>query len=291
MNESVSRKRVTHVQDFSQLADSTAYFRRADVTSLSIKYKDAEKIEDFQHPVVSMPPEETFLSDMSGEVILSSIKNPSALDPLSREEKTLASLLAYVLVNEEVVRGTEESRTDSFVDGLLRMLDFDKYPLMMQLQPLYRLLIYGKDISSKFDFGISKDKRVVLIDEDKHIRNIGPSVAWGEYQIAGEMLVASGDNYQKTGQAGHTVFAIRVIGTGFTFYKTNASEEYLYSLGQGSPEGSMIILRYPPWSSANTEATQRNPIYPFPNLDFSVPSERRQVISILLSIRDYLLSS
>ncbi|KAI7868375.1 hypothetical protein K492DRAFT_201257 [Lichtheimia hyalospora FSU 10163] len=36
------------------------------------------------------------------------------------------------------------------------------------------------------------------VDEDKHFKNTGRSKAWGEYQIAGEILAAAVNNYNNS---------------------------------------------------------------------------------------------
>lgn len=272
-----SRKLHSH----NQLADSTAYFREVDVFSLNISFSDIDHADNFHFPVEAVMPSEILISDRTGESLISCLKDEGVINDLPRKEKTFAMLLAYVLINETATRGTEESRTDSLVDQILRTLEFNEYPLMLQLQPLYKFSVYNKEITSKFDFGITKNGKIAMIDEDKHFGNTGPSYAWGEYQIAGEMLTGASYNYSLTGHSDDLVFAVRVIGTRFTFYKTKVSTSYLNSLAEGLPtEEEMIIYRYP---SRNTQ----NKL--FPNFDFSIPKERRIIVDMLLRIREYLL--
>jgi len=286
-----SRKLHSH----NQLADSTGDFRDIDVISLNIVYKDIFDVNDLVAQTSKLAPSEVYISDRNGSDLISCIDDESILVDLPRKERTFAVLLAYVLINEKAVRGTEESRTDSLVDRLLRTLEFDEYPLMLQLQPNYKFSVYNKEITSKYDFGITRKGRLAMVDEDKHLKNTGPSYGWGEYQIAGELLAGTYYNYALTGR-NDIVYAARVIGTKFTFYKTVPSKSYLHSLGRGLPEDeTFVICRYPPpipsGSSGLPESTERADTYErsFPSYDFSNPKERRIIIDILLRIREDLL--
>jgi len=126
-----------------------------------------------------------------------------------------------------------------------------------------------------YDFGITKNGRILLIDEDKHIVNTGPSSSWGEYQIAGEILCGASNNYRTTSST-NWIYAVRVIGTKFTFYKSYATRSYLNELSSGFPEENMVIFRYPPITRGKK----------FPYFDFVDPKERRHIIDVLLSLRE-----
>lgn len=256
----------------NQLSDSTAYFRETDVLSLNVEYKETDT---FLPPSSSQAPEEIYISDRHANLFRNCIYDETIISELSRKERTLAKLISYVMANEIATIGTEESRTDSFVDRILRTMEFDEDPLMLQLQPMYKFSVYDKTITSKYDFGVTRNGKILLIDEDKHIVNTGPSTSWGEYQIAGEILCGAVNNYRMTSST-DWIYAIRVIGTRFTFYKSFATKSYLNELSSGFPEENMIIFRYP------LSAREKR----FPHFDFTDPEERRQIVSTLLSLRE-----
>ena len=66
-----------------------------------------------------------------------------------------------------------------------------------------------------------------------------------------------------------------------SFYKATIPPEYLDSLGEGFPSLSVNIARYPPSDSTKD----------FPFLDFGNPTERAQIIGILVRIRECLRST
>jgi hypothetical protein len=256
----------------NQLSDSTAYFREVDILSLNIEYRETDH---FLPPSSSQAPEDIYISNKHANFFRNCIYDETIISDLNRKERTLAKLISYVMANEMATIGTEESRTDSFVDRVLRTMEFDEDPLMLQLQPMYKFSVYDKTITSKYDFGVTRNGRILLVDEDKHIVNTGPSTSWGEYQIAGEILCGTANNYRITSST-NWIYAIRVIGTRFTFYKSLATQTYLNELSSGFPEEKMIIFKYPPSTKEKK----------FPHFDFANPEERRQIVQTLLSLRE-----
>ena len=107
--------------------------------------------------------------------------------------------------------GTEESRTDTLVDYILRGVGLGTYPFLFKVQPIYKFTVEGKSITSVYDFGIVKNSMIIIVEEDKHMKNVSPVNMWGEHQIAGELLAAAFTNFYTD-----DIYAIRVIGTKFT---------------------------------------------------------------------------
>jgi hypothetical protein len=259
----------------NQLPDSTSYFREVDVLTLNIEYRETE---NFLPTSPSQAPKEIYISHKHADSFRNCLYDETIIFDLSRKERTLAKLISYVMANEIATIGTEESRTDSFVDRILRTLEFDEDPLMLQLKPTYKFSVYDKSITSKYDFGVTRNGRILLVDEDKHIANTGPSTSWGEYQIAGEMLCGAANNYRVTSST-DWIYAVRVIGTKFTFYKSSATQDYLNEISSGFPEENyMIIFRYPPLAKEKK----------FPHFDFANPDERKQIVQTLLNLREEL---
>lgn len=267
-----------HVKQF---ADYTSEFRHIDINTLNVEYQEVKHKDELCEPCDMKQlviPEEVYMSNLDVNIL---INNKELFDKLDKKTKTFVKLIEYIMENESLVRGTEESRTSAFVNHLLDKLDFGEYPLMIQPQPLYKFNVYTKEISSKFDFAIMKDTNIMIIDEDKHIRNTGPPSAWGEYQIAGELIAGAYCNYSKSSKKYKDIlYAVRVIGIRFTFYKAKITSKYLDSLGEGFPISSVVIKRYP------YNCNDRD----FPYLDYGDANEREEIISILIRIRESILN-
>lgn len=200
---------------------------------------------------------------------------------LTNSEKSLSNYIVRILENEKMTIGTSESHTDSMVNYILKKLGLDEYPFVLSLQPVYKFIVGNKTITSIPEFGIEKNGLVVFIDEDKHISNIGQSKAWGEYQIAGEMLAVASTNYnrifidrKRVRKDSQPVYSMRVIGTRFTFYKADVTHSYLDSLGNGLPDTEMTIYRYP----NNNDS--------FSHYNYTDPEERKLILDMLYSLRN-----
>jgi len=277
----------TRHQNVKQLANSTSDFRKIDITSMNVVYADANTSNEicmpfnFKNIII---PSEVYVSNLPGNIIRYAFDEPSTLEKLDRKSKTFANLMVDIMENEGLVRGTEESRTDSFVAHMLEKLEFGEYPLRIRLQPLFKFKVYTADISSKYDFAVLKGNRILLVDEDKHINNTSPSSAWGEYQLAGELIAGAYCNYSHSKVTkttyNDTLFAVRVIGLRFTFYNAKITEEYLNSLGEGFPNCEILIKRYPANINNNN----------FSYLDYSDAIERIEIVNMLIRIRENILN-
>jgi len=90
--------------------------------------------------------------------------------------------------------------------------------------------------------GAFSDSVVVLIFKD--VRQVKPSSpANKEYQILGDMLAAAFHNNTLLQEPiSQTVFAIRIKGSSFVFYRMDVPLEYLKSLG-GTPVCDLVVFR------------------------------------------------
>lgn len=281
--DDITMSRHRHVEQF---VDSTSEFRRSDVLSLNIRFEDAMNANEICSKSIDglSAPQEVYVSGLSSDDVKIVATNKEALLHMERKSKTFVQLMNYILENEPLVRGTEESRTDAFVQHLLEKLEFCEYPLMVQPQPLFKFKVHTKEISSKYDFAVIKDSRVMLVDEDKHFRNTGPASNWGENQIAGEIVSGAYWNYSYNTEPkleSIKIYAVRAIGLRFTFYKAIVSSAYLDSLGDGLPSSNIVIHRYPS-SSANKK---------FPYLDYGNTNEREQIIDLLMRMREDMIET
>jgi hypothetical protein len=261
------------------LSKSTSEFEQRDTEKLKIKYKRLDNILAFKQLVYSNNIDNStnsplYITNLDYDTFIGCSHNINKINMLSNKEKLFAILIDQVAMNENLIRGTDESKTDTLVDYILREIGLAEYPLILKLKPMYELKIRHKTILSVHDFSIEKKDKVVLVEEDKHIRNTTAGSAWGEYQIAGEILAAAYNNYVL-----HTteseLIAIRVISTRFTFYHAIIPLDYLNSLSIGLPTIDIVVSRYPDSDRG---------------LDYKDHNERKIIIDMLLRIRHKLQS-
>ena len=270
------------VSRVNALNDSTSEFNRHDIARLRVVYinvdsEDRFKLLLYKYPTSISVQSPLYISNIDYNMLVGCSKNKDIVHNLPDKEKQFAILIDHIALNEDVIQGTDESKTDTFVDYVLREIGLADYPLTLKLQPLYELIVRHKRISSVYDFSVEKDGTLLLVEEDKHIRNASPGSAWGEYQIAGEILAGAYSNYIRHSRPSD-IIAMRVIGTRFTFYHSSVPLDYLDSLAIGLPETDVTVIRYP------SQVTEKI------GLDYKIPDERKAIIDILQSIR-YRLSS
>lgn len=266
------------LMQLEELSTYTSDFTKADLETLRIRY---EGTKEFLPKTDKPVPSEVLVSNLDGSSFRECSEKPAIIASLPEDEKTIATLISYVMMNELGKAPRQEVNTNSFVNRLLIMLKLANYPLTLHLQPLYSFKVYNKEISARFDFGITKGANVTMIDEDKHLRGISPSSQWGEYQIAGEILAGLYSNHEET-ETLNWIYAVRVVGTRFTFYKAKPSEAYMEAITLGPPDKEdLVIYRYP-----ETRDKRRK----FPCFDYADPEERKHIAEMLISIREAMLS-
>jgi hypothetical protein len=255
------------------LPSSTSDFRSKHIDKLCISFKGCNT------SFITIPTSTVNIPDF---LYLNNKDIPFIIpDDIGVEEKTLIRYLNLVRENETATIGTQESITDSMINYIFCKLGFNEYPYTLLLQTKYQFQIKNYNISSTPDFSIEKNGLAFIVDEDKHLNNTGPGAAWGEWQLAGEMLALACNN-QKVKilknidtSTGEIIYAIRVIGTRFTFYKCHIPEKYIESLNDGLPSSNTIIERYP----------NNNLRESFSHLDYSKPDERKHIIEILNALK------
>ncbi|CAG8707937.1 5200_t:CDS:1, partial [Ambispora leptoticha] len=201
----------------------------------------------------------------------------------NNKERALARYISNVLIKELASAGKRERVTDSFVNFLLGVLEFNEYPLSLELKADCYFRVYNKKVTSETDFSIWKSNLFVIIDEDKHLHNVTKNTWWGECQIAGELLASAFVNHEEIRGRYHaqSLFAIRVIGTRFTFYRAEIEFNYLISLSEGFPTDKMYIYKYP--VDQNTDQ--------FPCLDYTDPDQRKEILEILIKIKNFVIQN
>jgi len=103
-------------------------------------------------------------------------------------------------------------------------------------------------------------------------------------QLAAEILACGNENYFRTVfDTGviwdyQIIFAVRVVSTYFTFYKTMISKEYWEELGDGLPQKESIVIKRWPGGECPTDG-----------LNIMEPSGRQKILEAFFKIRKHLL--
>jgi hypothetical protein len=140
-----------------------------------------------------------------------------------------------------------EMYVDGFMSTLLQILHFDDYPCLLYPQYTYSTKIGPRNhtVNAKSDFSVLYNKhQILLVIEDKTTSNANLTNNWKEDQVIVELFVA----VHKAEEFPASVYAVRVVGTLFTFYKAIATEEYILETAkQGfAVKSNMTVQRYPP---------------------------------------------
>lgn len=168
------------------------------------------------------------------------------------KSKTLIGKIRKVSLAEEA--SVSEVMVDGFMESVLNILCFNDFPCFLYPQYSYTARI-GPDsrvIRAKPDFSVlSESDKIMLVIEDKIVTSAVYSNNWKEDQVLGELFsavhhVVTNSRAKVTYPV--TVYAVRVIGTKFTFYKAAATLEYIKEsakLGM-SIDNEMVVQRCPP---------------------------------------------
>lgn len=182
-----------------------------------------------------------------------------------------------------------ELHVDGFMNSLLYFLGFDKYPCHLYPQYRYSANIgqNNRCINAKPDFGVTTkaNNNIMLIIEDKTIKSATYPNNWKESQVLGELFVAVHHvvaNAKAEVKYPVNVYAVRVIGTKFTFYRTVAALEYIREtakLGM-STNSEMKVQRHPPVEDDPSKLTA---------YDICNVYDRKCILECLCSIRTLLV--
>lgn len=168
------------------------------------------------------------LSKQCEKLVLSQWTTGDWLLTVSDKIKTLIGKIRYVYLTQSRMK---EMYVDGFMDSMLHILSFDDYPCFMYPQYEYSTTI-GEDnrITAISDFGIvSESHKMLIVIEDKTMNNASYSNNWKEDQILGELFVAVHNTVETTSGIQYPlhIYAIRVVGTLFTFYRAIGTLDYI----------------------------------------------------------------
>lgn len=201
--------------------------------------------------------------------IMDKIKDTSALTVIAD---------AKDLLTGDANATKDESEVDKFSISLLTFMGFNNYPLTMKPQALRKITLTKFEISSKVDILVTNRDRdeYILVIEDKTLHNVSGANNWGEPQILGEIFV---NIHYRTKQPGYKVpiriWAIRIVGGFFTFYRAEADNDYVTDSFNGiGGKSKLSVLRYPKHEQIKDEIR-------IPALSFFEPGERIRILICL----------
>ncbi|RHZ52877.1 hypothetical protein Glove_456g5 [Diversispora epigaea] len=275
------------LKDPNQLPSSASDFYLIHRKALNIHYQNiysAKEIFD------SLPEDikinnDLLVSDFTKDDLLLAKPGSSILKKLNNNtERSLALYLNKVVINNSLTTGIQETLTDAFVNYLFKKLNFDEYPLLMISQSDFNFKVFKKKITAKVKFSIEKNNTILYINENKYIHFLDGASEYGESQISAEILACAFINFNKVDspifKKNQTIYATRIIGTRFSFYKVFLSSDYYKSLYKGFPPNNLTvtIFRFPP---NNHETT----LFGY---DYADKDQRRLILDLLYRLKEYL---
>lgn len=192
---------------------------------------------------------------------------------ISPEYKTLVLEIKRIY---DANNSLAEHYVDTYVNTLLHIIGFNRYPLSINLQHIFETDLGEEEIhiSSVPDFVVrSEVSKIMIIIEDKNSKHAKYNNQWMENQIMGEIFVAA-HSHEKASE----IYAVRIIGTLFTFYKAKVSLEYIReTLEKGKPTKEyMDVERYP---------DPGNELYRINAFDFCKVKDRKIILECLNKIK------
>ena len=201
------------------------------------------------------------------------------------------NIKTFIKKIRKVFLSEQESMAEVFVDGymqtLLQLLCFDSYPCSFYPQYEYRVSLgqKNKPFRAKPDFSIFlEEDKIMLVVEDKNVSSATLPNNWKEDQVMGELFAAVHYIVSKAKEEltyPITVYAVRVIGTKFTFYKAQAGLEYIIESAREHLSGKevMVVQRHPPVAK-NPRLTA---------YDICKFDDRMRILECLCSIRRWIV--
>ena len=189
----------------------TLAFTRLDLHALKIRYVGVKSVDEiFPKSGNTKSFKHLLLQRMSTTEIRA--MNLTKDRRFSDEQKGLIQRLQRIIINESVTLGTEESKTSDMVEDLLVALGLNRFPLSVSRQALFKFDPgLDEDVTSQPGFTAEIQEQVLFVDEDRRIKDTNRIKQWGEFQLAGEMLVCGLARSKLEGNI--SVHGMRVTGT------------------------------------------------------------------------------
>ena len=203
----------------------------------------------------------------------------------------IKTIIGKLRIVYRAVNAVGEIYIDGFMDSLLHLLGFDDYPCFTFPQYQYSTIIGSKNhnVTAKSDFSVSSEshKILLLVVEDKTVKSATYANNWKEDQVFGELFVAVHSIVNKQPPVKDLkypilVHAVRVIGTQFTFYRAEATKEYIKESARRIPnKNKLTVYRHPTVEDDPSCLTA----YDICNLN-----DRKRILKCLCYIRKFIAS-
>ncbi|KXN67851.1 hypothetical protein CONCODRAFT_167064 [Conidiobolus coronatus NRRL 28638] len=224
---------------------STSHWDENTASTLNIKVKDSENIINTCSDLKFVEnAKELIIDEWKDENWLISV-NVDNLN-VSSKNKTIINKIKKVHLSMKY----GEWKVEGFMNSIINALGFDDHP--HYFYPNYECSVKigteEHEITSVSDFGVFHNDRVFLIIENKTIDTARYNNSWKEHQVLGELFV-SAHNVAMLRNVKYPIelYALRVVGTLFTFYKSEVSIDYIKETLKGFPLNyEMEVLRHPP---------------------------------------------
>lgn len=272
------------------LPNSSTNFLSSHREALNITFENTLDLENFfEHkPDGNTFDESLLILNLVRHDLRTLDERPELLEELNDEEKTIGLLLNKVISHDPLKISIRESFTNNFLNYLLVRLGFAQYPLIMNTQPKYSFEFDGVKLTGRPEFSIERDNQIkcLFVNENRHLTNLKLENGFSECQISAEIVAAAYTNYASPISScllkDQTMYAVRVIGTRFTFYKSIVTKSYLDALSEGSMddiERQMLnIYRYPP-------SDEKETLFGY---DFSNNKHRETILRLLTSLKEQI---
>lgn len=217
------------------------------VYNLKIRIRDCALVDMFgQMPDVD---DYLFVPEWQSGKWLSST-NVENLRYVSLKVKYFMSKVKEMHLKEEYRR---DRLATGFVHSFLDVLEWLQSTWTVRQQFEYSITLnHNVKVAAKSDyFLVGPNGGIVIVIEDNTLTKCTANNNWKGEAILGEMFVAAHRAFTNAndGKFPNNIFAIRVMGTRFTFYKAMFSEKYIRESMNGMPSSEMIVWRHPPADS------------------------------------------
>ena len=233
--------------DYSLDSKPASKWKEDDIDNFRIKVID---VQDMFSTYIDLPNE-------AQSLVIPEWKNSNwlfsvdvKLLPFDNKVKTMIVKLRKIHMALSSGMNITEDHVDGFMDSLLHLLCFDDYPC--SVYPQYKHVAYIKKnkITAKPDFSVlSEENKILLVVEDK-ISSASAINNWMEPQVLGELFVAfhnAAVTSNRNIKYPVILYAVRVVNTIFTFYRTSATLEYIKETANKGKavNNELIVDRYP----------------------------------------------
>lgn len=257
------------------------------------KWKDDE-VDNFRIRVTdahNMFPENIDLPIEAQSLIISEWEDSSWLFgvnvmslPYSNKVKTFIVKLRKIHMARSSGVSITEDHVDGFMDSLLHILCFDDYPCSVYPQYKHVAHIKNNKVTAKPDFSVlSEENKILLVVEDKISASASAANYWMEPQVLGELFVAVHNTVASHRNVKYPVviYAVRVVDTVFTFYRTSATLEYIKETAKTGKAvtNELTVNKYP--------KVEQDKLFVY---DILNSEDRLRILQCLCYIRNDILS-